>query len=262
MSNLFQTNGQHSTHLVRWAMLGGGLFIAIALATTIIQDITPAPHPAPAPAPVVVPHPAAAGTPGKAIKPAAPAVPAVPAGPILLPGQQPGGVMQTAHARLAIASAQVSVGPWTDLGDVEIHAPTASFSTTAPHALVAVAPSSGWIRIRWSGWMQAQAPGTYTVAMSVSGGPAEHAEITVDGIAEPIASAGRVCGWMGQCPVSASTAAGAVALAQGWHLVQVTVIAPAAGSQPAAITVYARAPNSGMPAVIVPSWPAAAGAAP
>ena len=89
--------------------------------------------------------------------------------------------------------------------------------------------------------------------------------MTVDGIAQPIASAVRACGWMGMCALPTSTAAGSVALAAGWHLVQVEVIAPAAagaGSQPADVTVYARAPDSGTPAVIVPAWPAAAGAAP
>ena len=258
---IFQAHGNHSTHLFRWILIGGGAIAALAVAATVIQAITPAP--APAPAPVVVPHPAATGTPHPVAQPAAPAAPAVPVGPILLPGQAPGGHMQDAHAQVAIASAQVAAGPWTDLGDVVVHAPTASFSTTAPHALAAIAPSSGWIRIRWSGWMQAPVAGTYTVAMSVSGGPTQSAEIRIDGVAQPIASAVRACGWMGMCALPTSTAAGAVALAAGWHLVQVEVIAPAAagaGSQPADVTVYARAPDSGAPAVIVPSWPA--GAAP
>ena len=254
--SIFQTNGHHSMHLFRWLMIGGGLILALALATTVVSDLTPAP----APAPVVVPHPAATGTPHPVARPAAPVVPT---GPILLPGQQPGGVMRGAHAQVAIASAQVAAGPWTDLGDVVIHAPTASFSTVAPTALRAVAPSSGWVRVRWSGWMKAQAGGVYTLAMSVSGGPTQSVVMTVDGIAQPVASAVRNCGWMGMCQLPTSTAAGSVALAAGWHLVQVTVIAPAAagaGSQPADVTIYARAPDSGTPAVIVPRWPA--GAAP
>ena len=258
---IFQTQS-HSTHLFRWLVIGGGLILALAVATTVVQDLTPAP--APAPAPRVVPHPAAAaGTPHPAAQPAS--APALPSGPILLPGQAPGGVMRGAHAQVAIASAQVAAGPWVPLGDVVVTAPTSSFSTLAPHALAAVAPSAGWIRVRWSGWMQAPAAGTYTVAMSVSGGPAERVQVRVDGIAEPIASAQRSCGWMGMCQLPTSTAAGSVALAAGWHEVQVEVIAPAAagaGSQPADVTVYARAPDSGTPAVIVPSWPATAGAAP
>lgn len=257
--SIIQTNGHHSTHLFRWLVIGGGMILALAVATTVVQDLTPAP----APAPRVVPHPAAAaGTPHPAVQPAAPVVPT---GPILLPGQAPGGHMQDAHAQVAIASAAGSAGPWTDLGDVVVSALTSSFSTRAPHALAAVAPSSGWIRVRWSGWMQAPAAGKYTVAMSVSGGPTQSAEIRIDGVAQPIANAVRACGWMGMCALPTSTAAGSVALASGWHLVQVEVIAPVApatGEQPAGVTVYARAPDSGTPAVIVPSWPAAAGAAP
>ncbi|EQD32239.1 hypothetical protein B1B_17768, partial [mine drainage metagenome] len=166
--------------------------------------------------------------------------------------------MQGAHAQIALASAGAAAGPWIDLGDAVIHAPTASFSTLAPRALRAVAPSSGYVRVRWSGWIDAPAPGTYTLALSVSGGPTQSALLTVDGMAQPIASAQRACGWMGMCSLPTSTAAGVVALAQGWHIVQVEIVAPVpagAGEQAADVTIYARAPNSDTPAVLVPSWP-------
>jgi len=261
--SIFNTGGRHSLHLVRWA----GVVVAFAMALSVITGLftshpahqaTPAPAPAPRIAPAPASRPAVApGTPHVAAEPAT--APAQPAGPILLPAQQPGGTMRVAHAQIALASG-AAAGPWIDLGDAIVHAPTSSFSTVAPAALRAVAPTTGYARVRWSGWIQAPVAGAYTLAMSVSGGPTQSAAMRVDGVAQPIASATRACGWMGMCSLPTSTAAGSVALAPGWHIVQVTVIAPAsagAGSQPADVTVYARAPDSGTPAVLVPSWPAA-----
>ena len=249
---IFNSNGgQHSTHIFRWVAAVGVTVIGLALINDMTNNvpIAPATHPAPAA------HPAHAAT------SAATTAPAQPAGPILLPAQQPGGTMEHAHARIALASAQAAAGPWVRLGHAVVHAPTSSFSTIAPAALRAVAPSSGYVRVRWTGWINAPTGGTYTLAMSVSGGPTQSAAMTVDGLAQPIASAARECGWMGMCSLPTSTAAGAVALAKGWHIVQIEVIAPAAagaGSEPADVTIYARAPHAGAPAVLAPSWPAPA----
>ncbi|MCK9367401.1 MAG: hypothetical protein M0P72_09685 [Metallibacterium scheffleri] len=246
--NIFNTNGHHSMHLFRWVAVVAVVIGGIALLNSIVQPTAqPAAQPAPA-------HPASA--PAPAAKPATST--AQPAGPILLPAQAPGGAMRGAHAQIALASAQAAAGPWIDLGDAVISAPTSSFSTIAPSALRAVAPSSGYVRMRWSGWIEAATGGTYTLALSVSGGPTQSASLTVDGMAQPIASAQRACGWMGMCSLPTSTAAGVVALAQGWHIVQVQIIAPVAagaGEQAAYITIYARAPGSGTPAVLVPGWP-------
>jgi len=57
------------------------------------------------------------------------------------------------------------------------------------------------------------------------------------------------------------TAAGAVALAAGWHEVTVTAVSPAgvtAMTNPVAITAYARAPDAGAPQALIPAWPKAA----
>lgn len=249
--SIFQTQGHHSTHIWRFVGIVLAVVVGFAVLMDVIDTVMPSPTPtAPAPVHVVV----APGTPSRPAQPASTA-PALPAGPILLPAQVPGGAMQTAHAQIAIASGMHVDGPWVDLGDAVIHAPTASFSTVPPHALQAVAPSSGGIRVRWSGWMQAPIGGVYMLAMRVSGGPTQSVAMTVDGIAQPIASAKRACGWMGSCDLPPSTAAGAVALAQGWHEVQVEVITQAVGEQAVSVTIYARAPDSGTPAVLMPSWP-------
>ena len=185
---------------------------------------------------------------------------AVPAGPITLPPQPAPAGLIPGYAQIALASAPSQQAPWTDLGAAVVTAPTASLVTVAPRALAAIAPSSGIVRYRWRGWIDAPVAGNYTLAASISGGVVGALTLRVDGIASPVLSMGRLCDLMGVCPTTATTGAGSVVLSAGWHEVEATIKTDA-GSK-ADITLYERAPGSGTPVVLMPSWPTGQGGAP
>ena len=241
------TNGRHSLHIIRYA----AITIAIALAFSYVVGFFQhhAPTSTPAPAHHAVPAPAGAPAPAHA------STMAVPAGPVTLPPQpMPPGLVQ-GHAEIALASAPNQQAPWTDLGAATVTAPTASLVTVAPKALSAVAPSSGIVRFRWRGWFSAPAAGTYTLAASISGGGVGDLALRVDGVASPILSMRRSCGLWGDCPATATTGAGSVALSAGWHEVVATIKVDAGSKSD--ITLYMRAPNAAAPVVLMPSWPVA-----
>ena len=246
------TNGRHSLHIVRYA----GVTIAIMLGLSYVVGFFE--HHAPTSTPAAPAHVAPA--PASAASPAHASTMAVPSGPVTLPPQPaPPGLVQ-GHAEIALASAPSQQSPWTSLGAATVAAPTASLVTIAPHALAAVAPSSGIMRLRWRGWIQAPTAGTYTLAASINGGGVGNLALRVDGVASPVLSMRRSCGLWGDCPSTPTTGAGSVALAQGWHEVAVTIKTDA-GSK-ADITLYMRAPNAAAPVVLVPSWPAGKAGAP
>ncbi len=256
---MFKTNGRHSLHLVRYAAISIAVLLAFSWIVGFFQHATtPAPAPAPAHAPASAPAQAQpqAG-------PARAATMALPAGPVILPAQPAPAGLLPRHAEIALATAVNQTGPWTDLGSAIARAPTASLSTVAPAALAAVAPSSGAVRYTYRAWINAPQPGTYTVAASISGAAA-NVSLRVDGLADPVLHAARDCGLWGECPTTATTGAGSVALAAGWHEIDATVSTYAGAT--ADVTLYMRAPGSSAPAVLVPAWPsasaAAAGAAP
>ena len=247
-----KTNGRHSLHIVRYAAITIAIALGLSWIIGFFQHHAPTSTPA-APA-HVAPAPASAASPAHA------STMAVPSGPVTLPPQPaPPGLVQ-GHAEIALASAPSQQSPWTSLGAAVVTAPTASLVTTAPKALSAVAPSSGIVRYRWRGWFSAPAAGTYTLAARIDGGGVGNLALRVDGIASPVLSMRRSCGLWGDCPTTATTGAGSVALAQGWHEV-VATIKTDAGSR-ADVTLYMRAPGADAPVVLVPSWPAAAGGAP
>ena len=249
------TNGHHSLHIVRWAAIGIAVMLGLSWVVGFFQ------HHSPTPASTPAPHatPATPASPAGTASPAHASTMTVPAGPITLPAQpMPPGLIQ-GHAQIALASAQDQQAPWTSLGAAVVTAPTASFTTKAPRALSAVAPSSGIVRYRWRGWIQAPVAGTYTLAASISGGAVGALDLRIDGIASPVLSMSRNCGLWGDCPTTATTGAGSVALAAGWHQVAVTIKTDA-GSK-ADVTLYMRAPNVSAPVVLVPSWPTGAGGA-
>ena len=245
------TNGRHSLHIVRYA----AITIAIALGLSYVVGFFQ--HHAPTvstPAPVQHATPAPAGA-----APAHASTMTLPAGPITLPPQPAPAGLMPGHAQIALASAPSQQAPWTDLGAAVVSAPTASLVTTAPRALAAVAPSSGIVRYRWRGWIQAPVAGSYTLAARIDGGGVGNLALRMDGVASPVLSMSRNCGLWGDCPATATTGAGSVALAQGWHQIEATIKVDA-GSR-ADVTLYMRAPGSDAPVVLVPSWPAAAGGA-
>ena len=243
------TNGRHSLHLVRYAaitifvMLGLSWIVGFFQHHTPTTASTPTPHATPA-----TPAPSGAA-------PAHASTMAVPSGPVTLPAQPVPPGLIPGHAQIALASAPDQQAPWTSLGAAVVIAPTASLTTSAPRALAAVAPTSGIVRYRWRGWFDAQSAGTYTMAASISGGVVGDLALRIDGIASPVLSMRRLCDLMGDCPSTATTGAGSVALAAGWHEVAVTIKTDA-GSK-ADVTIYLRAPGAGTPVVLVPSWPAA-----
>ena len=242
------TNGRHSMHIVRYAAIS----IAVALGLSYVVGFFQ--HAAPTPAPASHATPATPASPAGA-SPAHASTMTVPSGPITLPAQPaPAGLIQ-GHAQIALASAPDQQAPWTALGAAVVSSPTASLTTQAPRALAAVAPTSGIVRYRWRGWFDAQSAGTYTMAASISGGVVGDLALRIDGIASPVLSMRRLCDLMGDCPSTATTGAGSVALAAGWHEVAVTIKTDA-GSK-ADVTIYLRAPGAGTPVVLVPSWPAA-----
>lgn len=247
-----KTNGRHSLHIVRYAAIAIAAMLALSYVIGFFQHH--APTSTPAPAQHAVPAPAGAA-------PAHASTMTVPAGPITLPPQPAPVGLMPGHAQIAIASAPSQQSPWTSLGAATVASPTASLTTTAPHALAAVAPTSGIVRFRWRGWIQAQVPGTYTLAARIDGGGVGNLALRVDGVASPVLSMRRSCGLWGDCPTTATTGAGSVALAQGWHEVAVTIKTDA-GSK-ADVTLYMRAPGADAPVVLVPSWPVGgAGGAP
>ena len=249
------TNGNHSLHLVRWAALSIGVMIALSYVIGLMNSHAPAPAPVPAPA-MALSHttaPAALAAPARA------STLALPAGPILLPAQPAPAGLARGHAQIALASAPSLQSPWTSLGSAVIAAPTASFATVVPHALAAVAPSSGLMRLRWHGWIRAKTAGEYTLAARIDGGPVESLALRLDGIASPVLTMQRDCGLWGQCPSAPTTAAGSVALSAGWHEIAATVTSYVGSKADA--TLYMRAPGAATPAVLVPAWPAIKGGA-
>ena len=245
------TNGRHSLHLVRYAAITIAVMLGLSWVVGFFQHHSAPTTPTPTPAHVA---PAPAGAPA----PAHASTMTLPAGPITLPPQpMPPGLIP-GHAQISLASAPSQQAPWTDLGAATVSAPTASLTTTAPRALAAVAPSSGIVRYRWRGWIQAPVAGSYTLAARIDGGGVGALDLRVDGVTDPVLSMRRNCGLWGDCPTTATTGAGSVALAAGWHQI-VATIKTDAGSK-ADITLYMRAPNVSAPTVLVPAWPGKAGA--
>ena len=249
-----RTNGRHSLHIFRYAVLTIAIMLGLSWIVGFFQHHAPAattPAPAPAQHTAPAPAPAPAGA-----APAHASTMTLPAGPITLPPQPAPAGLQPGHAQIALASAPNQQAPWVSLGAAIVSAPTASFVTVAPRALAAIAPSSGIVRYRWRGWFNAPTAGTYTLAARIDGGVVGALDLRVDGIASPVLSMSRMCDLMGVCPTAPTTGAGSVVLSAGWHEVQATIRTDA--SSRADITIYMRAPGSGTPAVLMPSWPAAA----
>ena len=244
-----RTNGRHSLHIVRWAAITIAVMLGLSWVVGFFQHHAPT-STTPAPA-HVAPTPAGAA-------PAHASTMALPAGPITLPPQPAPPSLVQGHAEIALASAPSQQAPWTDLGAAVVTAPTASLTTVAPKALSAIAPTSGIVRYRWRGWIDAPVAGTYTLAASISGGGVGALNLRIDGIASPVLDMSRNCGLWGDCPSTPTTGAGSVALAAGWHQVAVTIKTDA-GSR-ADVTLYMRSPGASAPVVLVPSWPAAGGA--
>ena len=243
------TNGRHSLHIVRYAAITIFIMLGLSWVVGFFQHHSAPTTPA---TPVhVAPTPAGAS-------PARASTMALPAGPITLPAQPAPAGLIPGHAQISLASAPSQQAPWTDLGAATVTAPTASLTTTAPRVLAAVAPSSGIVRFRWRGWIQAPTAGSYTIAASISGGGVGALDLRVDGVASPVLSMRRNCGLWGDCPSTPTTGAGSVALAAGWHQI-VATIKTDAGSK-ADVTLYMRAPNASAPVVLMPSWPGKAGA--
>ena len=247
-----KTNGRHSLHIVRYAAITIFIMLGLSWVVGFFQHHAPAPASTPTPA-HVAPAPAGAA-------PAHASTMTLPAGPITLPPQPAPAGLIPGHAQIALASAPSQQAPWTDLGAATVAAPTASLTTIAPKALSAVAPSSGIVRFRWRGWIDAPTAGTYTLAASISGGGVGALDLRVDGVTSPVLSMRRSCGLWGDCPTTPTTGAGSVALAAGWHQV-VATIKTDAGSK-ADITLYMRSPGSDAPTVLMPSWPTAKAGAP
>ena len=245
------TQGRHSLHIVRWAAITIAVMLGLSWVVGFFQHH--APTSTPAPAHHAVPAPAGAASPARA------STMALPSGPITLPPQPAPPGLIPGHAQISLASAPSQQSPWTDLGAATVTAPTASLVTVAPKALSAVAPSSGIMRLRWRGWIDATAAGTYTLAARIDGGGVGVSALRVDGVASPVLSMRRNCGLWGDCPTTATTGAGSVALAAGWHQIAATIKVDA-GSK-ADVTLYMRSPGSGTPVVLVPSWPTGAGGA-
>ena len=244
------TSGRHSLHIVRYAAITIFAMLGISYVVGFFQH-----HSTPTSTPAPVQHATPAGAPA----PAHASTMALPAGPVTLPPQPAPAGLMPGHAQIALASAPNQQAPWTDLGAAVVTAPTASLVTVAPRALAAVAPSSGIMRLRWRGWIDAPTAGTYTLASSISGGGVGALTLRVDGVTDPVLSMRRSCGLWGDCPSTPTTGAGSVALAAGWHEVEATIKTDA-GSK-ADLTIYMRAPGSGTPVVLMPSWPVSAGGA-
>ena len=240
------TSGRHSLHIVRYAAITIALMLGLSWVIGFFQHHS---------APTTTPTPAHATPAPAGASPAHASTMTLPAGPITLPPQPAPVGLMPGHAEIALASAPSQQSPWTSLGAAVVASPTASLTTTAPRVLAAVAPSSGIVRYRWRGWIDAPTAGTYTLAASISGGGVGALDLRVDGVTSPVLDMRRSCGLWGDCPTTATTGAGSVALAQGWHQI-VATIKTDAGSK-ADVTLYMRAPNVSAPVVLVPSWPVA-----
>ena len=241
------TNGRHSLHLVRYAAITIAVMLGLSWVVGFFQ------HRA---APTTTPTPAHATPAPAGAAPAHASTMTVPAGPITLPPQPAPAGLMPGHAEIAMASAPSQQAPWTDLGAAVVTAPTASLVTVAPRALAAIAPSSGIVRYRWRGWIDAPTAGSYMLAARIDGGAVGALTLRVDGIASPVLAMSRMCDLMGVCPTTPTTSAGSIALSAGWHEIE-TTIKTDVGSK-ADITIYMRAPGSDAPTVLMPSWPAAA----
>ena len=246
--NNARRHGLLSMYVLRYAAVVVAIMLGFSWAVGLFEHHA-APTPASAPAHHVTTAPAGAPAPAHA------STMVVPSGPITLPPQPAPAGLIPGHAQISLASAPNQQAPWTDLGAAVVSAPTASLTTVAPRALAAIAPSSGIVRYRWRGWIDAQTAGTYTLAASISGGVVGGLTLRVDGIASPVLDMRRMCDLMGVCPTTATTGAGSVALSAGWHEVEATIKTDV-GSK-ADITLYMRAPGSDAPVVLMPSWPAA-----
>ena len=245
-----KTNGRHSLHIFRYAVATIAVMLVISWIVGFFEHHAAPAQPAPASTPAHHATPAPAG-----VAPAHASTMTVPSGPVTLPAQPAPVGLMPGHAQIAMASAPNQQSPWTDLGAAMVASPTASFATVAPRALSAIAPSSGIVRFRWRGWIDAPAAGAYTLAARIDNGAVGALTLRVDGIASPVLSMRRSCGLWGVCPTTPTTSAGSIALSAGWHEIE-TTIKTDVGSK-ADVTLYMRAPNEAAPTVLMPSWPTA-----
>ncbi len=213
----------------------------------------------------------AAAAPAAAPAPAA-STAQVQAGPLTLPAQTPPGAPLAGRAEIAMAGAALppyGVTPiFQSLGRSRVGEHIASFTVDAPKPLTSVAPSAGLLRLRWHSWYRAVAAGSYTLVASIAGGDLRSITMRVDGQQAPVLQGTRaVCSAFTGCPPTATTVAGAVTLAAGWHSIEVEAVADATGAPRPTVTLFVRAPGADAPTALVPSWPAplkpaASGAAP
>lgn len=253
-------------HLERYVALAVATIGAIALALGAAHFIQPHALPAPV-APTGTRHPAlTAVSPVPTAAPAATTAPAssteAPAvGPVLLPAQpapaglQPGRVIRSIAAAAAVTGA--AQPDWTALATAGERSTTSSWSTASPRRMAAIAPSTGLLRTRLTGWIQFAHSGTHMLILAVADGPAR-AALTLDGQPQALEQVDRPCNaWTAACPLAPTNAAASIGLATGWHEIEVTAVTDV-GAHPAIISLYARGPLASMPAALIPSAPRAA----
>lgn len=241
-----------------------GVLIAAAVGWGLSPTFSPAPLPAAKPVYVAVaPAHHAPTVPARARSASATVapMPTVALGPVELPAQpEPVGLRQGEALRsIASSPAPVDHGDqpdWTALAAIAEPSPTASWSTSIPKALRAIAPSSGLLQTQITAYLRIATAGPHVFILSGSSGPVR-AILTLDGQAVPLAEITRVCGVFGGCPQASSTGAGGATLAVGLHVVTITA-QTLVGAQAGTLNVYERGPAAAMPTAIVP-WAVPAG---
>lgn len=185
----------------------------------------------------------------------------------LLPARMPPPGLQAGHAQIELAQFAPPATRPTWLGRTIVAEPFANFPVAAPRALATVAPTSGKVGVRWRSWYRAPATGAYILAASIAGGDRQGdlttALVLVDGQRWPTINDARgACHGMTRgagCEAGATTAAGAVRLARGWHEITIEAASDATAAPHAAVALsIIRAPGASAAEPLAPYWPAAA----
>ncbi|MFK4448476.1 hypothetical protein ABH944_008556 [Caballeronia udeis] len=233
------------------------------------QASTPTPTSAPRPASGTVTTNAAVASPSTAFQSVSQPVPQATAqaagsanpasgpnaalGDVILPGQpEPAGLTPRAMQFSLESQAQ---NAWSSVGSIVEQASVASFTTQAPPALAATAPTDGMLRNTWTFWFKLDKDQKTTFVYHVAGNAPVSATVAIDDSQDPLLSAKLNVLMVGN-RADPVTIAGSLGLGAGWHKAVVAMQHEVFGNFPnatATAILYMHGPGEGVPVAVVPA---------
>ncbi len=182
-----------------------------------------------------------------------------------LPAQTPPVGLKAGFAQIeqaAFAPAAPTQPAWR--GRTIAAEPIAAFPIAALRTPAIVAPTSGEIGVRWYAWYRAPVRGVYALGVEIAGGNLQGGLTTVGvfvdhrrGIFDYRGDCHGATVGHG-CEAAATTVAGKVSLAAGWHEIVVAATADATATPRPTVSLSIRAPGTSAAVPLVPYWPAPA----